>query len=174
MLIISITASYILFNTFTFQHFVHGLNAYSYLGIFIAGMLFTFGFSAPFAVAFFVAINGDVNIIDAALVGGFGAFIGDIIIFNLIRFSFMDELTRIKHFHMFQTFNRIFQKNILFRIRTYLTLVLAGIIIASPLPDEIGVAMLAGFTEVNEKAFAVISFILNSMGILVILLLASM
>ena len=44
-----------------------------------------------------------------------------------------------------------------------------GILIASPLPDEIGVIMLAGLTKINFKILAIISFILNTLGILIIL-----
>lgn len=171
---ISIVIAYLLFRSFWFQHFVQNLGSLSYLGIFIAGMLFSFGFTTPFAIAFFITIDGGVNIFDAALIGGFGALISDMIIFELIRFDFMDEFTRIRHFHIFKTFNNVFTKSISFRIRTYITLVLAGIIIASPLPDEIGVAMLAGFTEVNRKIFATISYIFNTLGIFLIIFLSSL
>jgi len=47
----------------------------------------------------------------------------------------------------------------------------AGLFIASPLPDEAGVIILAGPTKLSTKALSVISFILNSLGILVILFL---
>jgi uncharacterized membrane protein YdjX (TVP38/TMEM64 family) len=48
---------------------------------------------------------------------------------------------------------------------------MAGFFIASPLPDEIGVSLLAGFTRIEEKKFALVSFALNTLGIIVLLAL---
>jgi uncharacterized membrane protein YdjX (TVP38/TMEM64 family) len=45
----------------------------------------------------------------------------------------------------------------------------AGILIASPLPDEAGVIMLAGLTKIKTWALAIISIILNTIGILIML-----
>ena len=47
----------------------------------------------------------------------------------------------------------------------------AGILIASPLPDEAGVTMLAGLTKISVKSLALISFILNTLGIIILLIL---
>lgn len=173
-MLVCIILAYIMFRTFAFQNFVTNLNDLSYLGIFIAGMLFSFGFTAPFAVAFFVSIAPYTNLADAALIGGFGALIADLIIFEVIRFSLMDEFQRIRGYHLFRTFDKIYNKSIPFRLRTYIIVVLVGIIIASPLPDEIGVTMLAGFTEIKRSTFAIISFLLNSLGIAIVLFLGSL
>jgi uncharacterized membrane protein YdjX (TVP38/TMEM64 family) len=173
-MLVCIILAYAMFNTFAFQHFVANLNDLSYLGIFIGGMLFSFGFTAPFAVAFFISIVPSVNFVDAALIGGFGALIADLIIFEVIRFSLMDEFQRIRSYHLFRTFDKAYKRSIPFRLRTYIAVVLAGIIIASPLPDEIGVTMLAGFTEIKRSTFVIISFLLNSLGIAIVLFLGSL
>ncbi len=44
--------------------------------------------------------------------------------------------------------------------------------IASPLPDEIGVALLSGTTKLSDRAFGIFCVTMNTLGILVILLLA--
>jgi len=46
-----------------------------------------------------------------------------------------------------------------------------GILIASPLPDEAGVIMLAGLTKIKSNVFAILSFSLNTAGILILLLI---
>ncbi|MEK7557169.1 MAG: hypothetical protein AAB538_04290, partial [Patescibacteria group bacterium] len=48
---------------------------------------------------------------------------------------------------------------------------LAGIIIASPLPDEIGIALL-GFMKTRKKDFFLLSLVANFLGILAIGLVA--
>ena len=47
----------------------------------------------------------------------------------------------------------------------------AGFIIASPLPDEIGVTMIAASKSISAKVFSVISYVLNTAGIFVILMI---
>jgi uncharacterized membrane protein YdjX (TVP38/TMEM64 family) len=173
-MLVCIILAYIMFHTFTFQNFATNLGDSVNLGIFIAGMLFAFGFTAPFAVAFFVAVAPYTNLVDAAFIGGFGALIADLVIFEVIRFSLMDEFQRIRGYHLFRTFDKAYKRSVPFRLRTYITVVLAGIIIASPLPDEIGVTMLAGFTEIKRSTFAIISFLLNSLGIAIVLFLGSL
>ena len=54
-------------------------------------------------------------------------------------------------------------------LKKYFVPVLAGFIIASPLPDEIGVIMLAGLTKIKIGILVVLSLILNTLGILVLL-----
>ena len=46
-----------------------------------------------------------------------------------------------------------------------------GLILASPLPDELGVAVL-GFSKMRLKYFALLSFVFNFLGIAVIGLVA--
>jgi len=50
-------------------------------------------------------------------------------------------------------------------IRHYLLYVFAGIILATPLPDEVGVSMLAGLTTIKPMKLAIIGFILHSAAI---------
>jgi hypothetical protein len=51
------------------------------------------------------------------------------------------------------------------KLRTYLMYIFAGGLIASPLPDEAGVILLAGLTKIKPRILAIIGFILNSLGI---------
>ena len=47
----------------------------------------------------------------------------------------------------------------------------ACIAIASPLPDEIGVVLFASYKDVTTKTFSIFSYVLNTIGIFVILIL---
>lgn len=169
---LSVVASYFLFSSNNVQIFVSGLNNLTYFGIFIAGIFFSFGFSAPFAIGFFL-MSSPGNIFWAAGIGGVGAMISDMLIFHFIKFTVMDEFNRLKKTKPMKAMTNEIRKDFKKKVRNYLTYFAAGIIIASPLPDELGVGMLAGLTEIKPKILAIISFIMNSFGILIMLLLGS-
>ncbi len=170
-LIISSILAYLIFKNASVQEFIIGLNNLSYIGIFIAGILFSFGFSVPFSIGFFLSIHPE-NIFLASIIGGIGALFSDLFIFKMIRLSFMDEFNKIKKTKLIKDTNDLFKKNINAKIRLYILYTFAGIIIASPLPDEIGVSMLAGLTTINIKKLSIISFIMNTIGIFAILFLS--
>jgi len=165
---ISILLAYYLFNKPIVSNWVGSLNSLSYLGIFISGILISFGFSAPFAVGFFIIAQPD-NLLLATLVGGLGATIGDLLIFKTIKFSFMNEFKRLKRIGLIKKIKRIIHRNENLLMRHYLLYVFAGIIIATPLPDEVGVSMLAGLTSIKPERLAVIAFILHNIAIFLIL-----
>jgi len=172
LLVLAILAiiAYIIFRNPEVQVFVSSLGKLEYMGIFIAGMLFTFGFTTPFAVGFFVILN-PVNPFLVAIIGGVGALFGDLLIFSIIRFSFIDEFKRLEKTRIIKGIRKEIKLHFSHKARLYLLYTLAGLIIASPLPDEAGVIMLAGLTNIKIKVMVLISFVFNSLGILIICLI---
>ncbi len=81
----------------------------------------------------------------------------------------MDEFQKLESTHPAKKLNQLINKSIPHKIKIYLIYLFAGVIIASPLPDELGVTMLAGLTHIKPIPFAIISFITNSLGIAIIL-----
>ena len=51
-LVFAIILAYIVFSNPIVEGFVTHLNSLSYLGMFIAGLLFSFGFTSPFSAGF--------------------------------------------------------------------------------------------------------------------------
>jgi hypothetical protein len=151
------------------QSFFHSLGELGYISAFFGGMLFAFGFGAPFGVALLLTIADDLNLLVAGIVGGLGALLSDYLLFRFIRVTFADEIERLKGSKPFGFINGYVKRTLPPRAVHYVLAGIAGLVIASPLPDEIGVTILAGLAKVSEKAFAVISFSLNTIGILVIL-----
>jgi len=168
--IITIALAYIMFKNPNVDSFVSHLGALSYLGIFIAGILFAFGFTAPFAVGFFIVLNPS-NILLAGVIGGLGALLSDILIFKIIKLSFIDEFNNLKKTKVFVRLSFLIDKTVKGKIKIYLMYIFAGILIASPLPDEIGVTMLAGLSKIKLNTLAILSVLLNTLGILIILLI---
>ena len=63
--------------------------------MFITGLLFSFGFTSPFAVAILLAMKPD-NILLFAIIGGIGATISDVLIYKFVKFSFENEFLELK------------------------------------------------------------------------------
>lgn len=167
-LILAAIAAYFVFSRPEVGSFMAHLGSLGYLGVFIAGLLFTFGFTTPFAIGFFITLNPE-NILLAGILGGIGAMLGDLFIFKFIRFSFMDEFKRLEHTKLISSVSSLIEDTFGKKLKAYILYLFAGIIIASPLPDEAGVIMLAGLTKIKTWALAIISFIFNTIGIIILL-----
>jgi uncharacterized membrane protein YdjX (TVP38/TMEM64 family) len=170
LFILCIIFAYIIFRNPDVSNFIKSLGNLGYLGIFIAGMFFTFGFTTPFSVGFFISLNPS-NIWLSGILGGLGALAGDLFIFKFVRMSFMDEFKRLENTKLLKEINHLIASHIKHKIKVYLLYIFAGILIASPLPDEAGVLVLAGFSHIKIKMFMLISFIFNTSGILIMLLI---
>lgn len=160
--------AYFIFKNPAIESLVSGLGGYSYFGVFIAGMLFAFGFTAPFAAGFFIALTPP-NLWAAGIVGGAGALFSDLLIFRFIRSSFKKEFRNIENTKAVKKVGSLIENYLGIKIKLYIIYVFAGILIASPLPDEIGVIMLAGLTKIKIKILSILSFLLNTIGILILL-----
>ncbi len=167
---ITLILAYFLFKNAYFLSFVSALGEWSYFGIFIAGLFFSFGFTTPFAVAFFLAASPD-NIVLAAIVGGIGAVISDFVIFKTIKISMMDEFEELEKDLNLGKIKQIIEGSSHLKAVHYILYIFAGLVIASPLPDEIGVSMLAGLSTIKEESLLTLSFMFNTLGIIVMLLI---
>ncbi|HNR44046.1 MAG TPA: hypothetical protein PKH80_02670 [Methanofastidiosum sp.] len=140
---------------------------WGYLGIFISGILYVFSFTAPIATALILIFSSNKNIILLGLIAGVGSLVGDMIIFHFIRISFADEIEEFSN-HKLSLFTL---KKIPRRYQKYLAYIVGAFFIATPLPDEIGVTILASSKEVKLKHFGIVSYVLNTGGIFLIVLL---
>ena len=130
---------------------------------FVAGMFFTSIFTTVFATVVFSEIARDHSLILTALFGGAGALLGDYIIFRFVRDTLLEDIRGLLQISHADRFAEIFRLQ-LFR---FLAPFFGAVIIASPLPDELGVALL-GLSKMSSKKFAIFSFVLNTVGIFII------
>jgi len=168
LFVIAILIAYFIFKNNLIFNFISGLENLSYLGIFINGILIAFGFTAPIAIALFLVFQPQ-NIFIAALIGGLGALTGDLFIFKFVKISFQDEFNRLKNTKTLKLFSNVIDRNLNKKIKFYLLFLFAGFLIASPLPDEAGVTLLAGLTKIKSYVLAITSFILHTIVIYLIL-----
>lgn len=152
----------------TFERIIAYSGSFGYLSAFVAGIFFTSIFSAaPATVALFEISKSGTPLLPVVILGALGAMIGDYIIFRFVRDPLSADLSAIlKRFGKDRL--KIFMK--LSYLRWFIVF-LGGLIIASPLPDEIGLAMM-GFSKLDSRTFAVLSFFCNALGIAVIWYLA--
>lgn len=167
-IIFFIVLSYIIFSSAFIKQAVYNLGNLSYVGVFIAGLLFSFGFSSPLSVGFFIVLNPE-NILLAAVVGGFASMLGDLFIFKLFQVSFKDEIKKIENEKIIKEFDGWLEKDFGTTLTHYLIYVAAGFMLASPLPDEFGMIMLAGLKRIKASILAIMCFILHTIGIYILL-----
>ena len=168
--VLAIIASYFVFQIQSVQDFISSFGELLYLAIFFAGLLFSAGFSTPLSMGFFLTLDPS-NLFLASLVGGLGALVSDLGIFSFVRLSFMDEFQKLEKTSLMVHIGDFFRAIVPYKLRTFLVYVLVCFIIASPLPDELAVTLLAGFTKVHGFWFGVISYLGNTLGIYLLLLI---
>ncbi len=161
LLISLIALAYYIFSFPFVSTWIEVFNRLGHLGVFVSGLLTGLGFAAPFGFGLLAKINPQ-NILFASLIGGLGATIADLLIFKTIKYSFMDEFKRLEKTKVIHEIEEIVKKNKHVLIRHYLLYIFAGLVLATPLPDELGVSMLAGLTTIKPLKLAVIGLILHS------------
>ncbi|MBP9850886.1 MAG: hypothetical protein KBC47_04300 [Candidatus Peribacteraceae bacterium] len=145
-----------------------------YLAVFIGGLLFSFGFTSPFGIGIFLELGHNVHPVYAGLLGGFGSLLSDLVIFEIMRFElFHDEMHHLRTSRFFRWAHGVlhhdrFPK----RLKDILLWSFAGIIIASPLPDEFGVALVSSVTDIHARSFAFLCFSFNTAAIILLLLVS--
>lgn len=172
ILLVGVIIAYQVFNIPTIQNFFSSLGSFGYLSVFLGGMLYALGFTIPIGVALLLTIPVE-NIVFASLIGGLGGLVADMLIFKYIHHSFKHEFQEIEHIKIIEETEQIIDSNISAKIRNYLLFIFAGFIIASPLPDEFGVTLLAGFTSIKPKTLAILSFVFHTIGIAALIALGT-
>lgn len=128
-----------------------------------AGVFYTSFLTSPISVAMLVILAEQSNPILTAALAGLGAVLGDFLIVKFFRERISSELNEFsKQFHL-QKVKAVLQKLHL----DFLTPLIGAIIVASPLPDELGLMML-GASKLRYREIALLSYVLNTAGILLI------
>ena len=168
LLLLTFIVAYVIFRGRNFLPLHNILLSMSYLGTFLAGFFYAYGFTAAPATAILLSIAKDQNLIVASLVGGFGALISDIIIFMLIKSTFSYEVKAISKTKLIKFIGK--EEKLLFgSFKKYILATFAGFIIASPFPSELGISLMASLKDISFKRFLIIAYILHTIGIFIIL-----
>ncbi len=166
---LSIVVAIVLVKTQLIVHFLESTKQYEFLGSFVAGVFFTSIFTTAPAIVALGEIAQMQNTFFVAFFGALGALLGDVIIFRFIRDNLSEHLTEIMK-HQIEDKAMHFKHHLKFF--RWVTFFVGGIIIASPLPDEIGIGLL-GLSKMNMRWFIPIAFIGNFFGIVLIGIIAN-
>ena len=134
-----------------------------YLGAFFAGTLFTSFFTVAPSAAILIELAQENSVVVVSIVGGIGAAVGDYIIFRFIRDRVAEDIKYVISHTGIKILPAVFRT----RIFLSLTALTGAFFIASPLPDEIGLAMM-GLSGVKTATLLPFSFVLHAAGIFVI------
>ncbi len=128
-----------------------------YFGAVVAGALYGLSLTSATATVVFANIPETFNPVLIALLGGFGAMLYDVGVFGLTRRRSVHDRVQglIDRFHHHP------------RLPRWASYLIGAVLIASPLPDELG-AIFFGTSAVPVRVFLALSFALNTLGILVI------
>lgn len=165
ILIVAISTAFALTLIFTgfAEHVVWALGGMKYFGMIIAGMMFSSVFTTAPAIALLGAMSLTTSLPALALYAGFGAVLGDLIVFHFVKSRVTKDLEYLISLPKRRRIAHIFTSGL---FRFFVPLIGAAII-ASPLPDELA-ALIMGLSKIEDKYFVPISFFANAAGIMVI------
>ena len=166
-LLLSLLVLYFIADADFVKQFISKLGDWGYFGAFVVGIFFVSIFTVAPSILVVYYLAQTLNPWEVALFAGLGAAVGDAIIFNFIRDGFFDEIKHLFNFCKKPLFARIFNSPYF----VWMLPVVGAIIIASPFPDEIGISLM-GLSKIKRWQFVVVSFVLNSAGLLLIATLA--
>ena len=163
-LVISLFMAILLFKNQAFHSLLLHLGNYGYIGAFIGGILFVSTFTVSIGTVILFNLAGYLNPIEIALIAGIGAVDGDMTIFQFNQTKGL--VNEINHF--FHYFGSDKLKHLIHTKYFSWTLpVIGAIITASPLPDELGIGLM-GISHMKMWKFMIVSFLLNSIGIFLV------
>ena len=168
LLVISLVVTVSLLTSGYLEEVVNNIGALGYLGIFLSGCLFVSTFTIGPGTALLFAFADSAHPVIVAGLGGIGAAVGDYVAYKFIRDKLLAELNPIlKALHLYRRVNILHTKYF-----SWLAPAVGAVIIASPLPDEIGLTLL-GMKKIHAVRFLLLAFSLNSVGIFLIALAGS-
>jgi hypothetical protein len=160
---------YFLFSGLLYEPLHSALVYLGYFGTFLAGLLYPYSFTSSAGTAILLILAKEQNVLLAGIIASAGVLISDMGIFFFVKFSFSDEVQKLSK----ETIVQALSRRIPASLRSYLLMAVAGILIASPLPTEIGIILMASVKKMSTKKFAIIVYGLHVSAIFVILLIGS-
>jgi uncharacterized membrane protein YdjX (TVP38/TMEM64 family) len=134
------------------------------VGAFIAGVLFVSTFTVATGAIILLVLAEKLSALEIGIIAGMGAVFGDYVIFRFIKDNLAEEVKDIyNHIDGNHHVQRLFHT----KYFSWTLPVIGAIIIATPFPDEIGVSLM-GISKMKTYQFLIISFILNAIGIFLI------
>lgn len=133
------------------------------LASFVAGLGFTSFFTTAPAIAVLAELSQEGNIFLIAAMGALGAVLLDFVMFSFVRDRVAQDASALVRGKRWKGLRHLFKSRLMRRVLP----VLGALVIASPFPDEIGLALM-GVSKLSTPRFLLISYAMNFLGILLI------
>jgi hypothetical protein len=161
----AIVAFIILLDSAIVQAGLDSIQKLQLLGMLIGGAFYTSLFTTAPGIAILLSFSDTYSPLLIASVGAFGSVIGDLIILKIFEERIGYELAPlVKKFKLKKLLRKLRRK----KERNRMT-VLGMMVVASPLPDELGIGLL-GISHLSTIKLAVITYFLKFLGILLLVL----
>lgn len=162
---ILILAASITFAVFIAQNELVGFLRTGFVPVeaFIIGFFFTSLLTITPAGVAFAEMAHTVPSIQLAAWGAAGAMIGDVLLFLFVRDAISQDLMMMLRGSWLRKIKALFKSPFL----SWAVPVAGALVIASPLPDEVGLAML-GLSKTDLRFLIPVSYAMNFLGILLI------
>lgn len=152
-----------------FHKITEALGSLGYMGAFFAGLFFVSTFTVFVGSVLLFTLAENLTVWEIGLVAGLGAVVADFLIFKFVKDNLVQEVQTIYNGLGGKELNHVLHT----KYFSWTLPLIGALIIASPLPDELGVSLM-GLSKMKSWQFLVISFILNAAGITLVLLGASL
>ena len=163
----SLVITYLLLRNGLLHPIVEYMGTLGYVGVLFTGLFFVSTFTVAPAAAVLYVFAQELNPLAVAVIGGFGAMLGDYVAMRFIRERLLEELNPIlRALHLYRKINILHSKYF-----AWFSPVVGAAIIASPFPDETGLILL-GASKISPSKLLALTFLLNTTGILFIALVA--
>ncbi|MBL8121161.1 hypothetical protein JNM87_00215 [Candidatus Saccharibacteria bacterium] len=169
LLAVSLLVFFYLAGTSQVENVISHIGNLGYFGAFITGIFFVSTFTvAPAAVVLFHIVE-QLHPIEVAILAGLGAMVGDYVIFRFMKDRVFAELLPLARKLQAPRLKVLFKSPYF----AWVLPLVGAFVIASPLPDEVGVSML-GLSKVKRWQFFLLAFILNATGIFLVVTAADL
>lgn len=169
LLAVSIFAGYLIYtdqNNFHFHDFFENIGPF---GIFCCGLLFAHGFTAGPAIAGLLLIGKTHPFLMSGVLATAGTLIGNVIVYQKLRISYHEEFDSLSQHPLFKWMVNFLDKVTPQFVRRYILPAFAGILTATPLPDEFSVALVHASKGMSVTVFTFVSFVFSAFGVFIIL-----
>ncbi len=160
-LFLSLLFSFVIFHNQFFQNFIFHLGKLGYIGAFFAGMLYASTFTLATGIAVLILLAKNLSVVEICLIAALGAVVSDLMIFRLVRNKGLADEVK----HIFNHFGGVKFPHLLHtKYFSWSLPVIGALIIILPIPDEFGVSLM-GISQMTTGQFIIMSFLLNTIGI---------
>ena len=160
LIFISILLTIFLSENDSLNKTIFNISSIPMLGSFIAGILYVSASTAPFGVFLLLSLSKSLPAIEIAIFAGLGGAIADFVLFRFFKGNIIPEITPIYNRLGGQHLTKLMHHKLL----RWSLPIIGAIIVASPIPDEIGVVLM-GLSKIKNYQFILLSLFLDISGV---------